>query len=119
MLFRSGRAVGTDVDRAALTVAADNAAVNGVSGRLELTERPLERLEERFDFVVANILPADLEQMATGLVRVLAPQGTLWLSGLRSAHVTWMQTTFRRLGLRPLSVRHAEDWRAVELLAGW
>lgn len=111
------RAVGTDVDPRSLSVAARNAALNRLDGRLHLTSSAPDALGEVFPLLVANILPAELEAEAERLARALAPAGSAWISGLRETHVAWMQATFRRRGLRPLGVRRRGPWVALELLA--
>lgn len=72
-------ALGVDIDPAALAAAADNAARNGVPLRLLPSSAPLD---ERFDFVVANILTNPLKLLAPLLAGRLKPGGRLALSGV-------------------------------------
>lgn len=75
----AGETVGVDIDPAALTAAADNAARNRVELRLAPSSAPLE---QRFEVVVANILTNPLMLLAPLLTSRLAPGGKLALSGV-------------------------------------
>ncbi len=69
----------TDIDRQALTSAADNAADNKCAVRiLDLKESS----GVKADFVIANILTNPLKVLAPALVGHLAPGGRLALSGI-------------------------------------
>ncbi len=75
----AGEVLGVDIDPAALTAAADNAARNGASMRLAPSSAPLV---ETFDRVVANILTNPLMLLAPLLTARLKPGGRLALSGV-------------------------------------
>ncbi len=75
----AGDVLGVDIDPAALTAAADNAARNGVAMRLAHSGAPLT---ETFDRVVANILTNPLMLLAPLLTSRLKPGGRLALSGV-------------------------------------
>lgn len=75
----AGDVLGIDIDPAALTAAADNAARNGVSMRLA---RSSDRLDETCDRVVANILTNPLMLLAPLLTARVKPGGRLALSGV-------------------------------------
>jgi ribosomal protein L11 methyltransferase len=75
----AGNVLGVDIDPAALTAAADNAARNRVAMRLAPSSAPLDEI---FDRVVANILTNPLMLLAPLLVSRLKPGGRLALSGV-------------------------------------
>ncbi|MDP1651904.1 MAG: 50S ribosomal protein L11 methyltransferase [Rhodocyclaceae bacterium] len=75
----AGDVLGVDIDPAALTAAADNAARNHVTLRLVHSN---DRLDEVFDRVVANILTNPLMLLAPLLTSRLKPGGRLALSGV-------------------------------------
>ncbi len=75
----AGDVLGIDIDPAALTAAADNAAKNGV--RLQLAHSG-DALAATFDRVVANILTNPLMLLAPLLTSRLKPGGRLALSGV-------------------------------------
>lgn len=84
------RVVACDIDPAAVTATADNAARNHVAERVEVVHvpgsptvaDPLGPIAGSFDVVVANIGAAALVDLAPHLLARVAPDGALVLSGL-------------------------------------
>jgi ribosomal protein L11 methyltransferase len=74
--------LGVDIDDNALIAARDNAANNGVTLALRHSK---EKLDERFDIVVANILTNPLCVLAPLLAGRVAPGGRIALSGVLAA----------------------------------
>ncbi|HET9156674.1 MAG TPA: 50S ribosomal protein L11 methyltransferase, partial [Myxococcaceae bacterium] len=64
----AGRVVGVDNDPMSVTLARENASLNGIDG-VELSGAPLDGVDGRFDLVVANILANTLVELAPALVR--------------------------------------------------
>lgn len=73
------RVVAVDIDEAALSAAAENAARNAVAIDLRHSREPLD---ERFDLVVANILTKPLVLLAPLLSGRLPPGGRIALTGI-------------------------------------
>ena len=77
----------TDIDPLAVRVAAENAALNRVGGRVRtviaagMDHRAIWAAAP-FDLIVANILAEPLMRLAPAVARALAPGGQLVLSGL-------------------------------------
>ena len=77
---RAVRAI--DVDPEAVAVTRENAARNGVTGRVLADTTPIEALADPYDVVVANIEAHALCAMAPALIARVAAGGTLVLSGI-------------------------------------
>lgn len=108
VLAGASRAVAIDVAEVSPAVVADNAHRNGVAARVHPSTTPLAHVDDTFDLVVANILAPTLVALAPDLVRVLAPDATVLLSGLlagRYEHVV--------AALAPLRVVRTDE------LDGW
>jgi ribosomal protein L11 methyltransferase len=113
VLAGARRAVGVDIAEAAVPVTIDNAARNGVSGRVEVSTTPLERVEGTYDVVVANILAPALIALADDLRRVVSPGGRLIISGIlaeRHDHVLAALAA-----MLPVRTTTLDGWAAVEL----
>ena len=112
-MFGAARAVGIDIAPAAVPTTEANAAANGVAGRVEVSTTDLADVEGTFDLVLANILAPTLVALADDLRRVVAPGGTLVISGiLADAHAHVLAA------LAPLQVVETEildGWAAVTL----
>ncbi|OAN52440.1 50S ribosomal protein L11 methyltransferase [Magnetospirillum moscoviense] len=110
----------TDIDPAAVKVAAINARLNGVASRFTsvLSDGYRNRALKKgrpFDIIVANILAKPLMRMAKDLAAHLAPDGVAVLSGLLDWQERMVMGTHERQGLR-LKDRVVRDGWATLLI---
>jgi len=108
----------TDIDPAAVTVAAGNAAANGVRARVTalVSDGWLHpRLARRapYDVVVANILARPLCRFAPKLAAALAPGGVAVLSGLLEWQERMVMAVHERQGLRLKSRLVVDGWATL------
>jgi ribosomal protein L11 methyltransferase len=113
------RAVGLDVDAAALTAATAHAALNGVSDRLMLVAGGPEAVHGTWPLVLANVLAAPLIEMAPMLVRRVGHRGRLVLSGVPDGVAADVEHAYRRQGMHIVSARSRAGWTAVVAAASW
>jgi ribosomal protein L11 methyltransferase len=113
------RAVGVDIDEAALRVAAGNARLNALQDRLHLSRGGPEAVTGRWPLVVANILPAPLIEMAPTLVRRIAHHGQLVLSGIPAAVEHDVESAYRHLGMQRVHAAARAGWIALVMQATW
>jgi len=102
--------LGVDIDDNALIAAGDNAANNGVTLGLRHSK---EKLEDRFDIVVANILTNPLCVLAPLLVGHLAPGGHIALSGVLAAQAEQVIATYAPLIALQVGAEH-QGWVRLE-----
>jgi ribosomal protein L11 methyltransferase len=79
------RVIASDIDPVAVRVAQANVRLNRAAGMVELMRADglgVRRLTGRHDLILANILLAPLQRLATPIARNLAPGGRVVLSGL-------------------------------------
>jgi ribosomal protein L11 methyltransferase len=79
------RVMASDIDPVAMRVARANVRLNRAAEMVELMRADglgVRRLAGRYDLVLANILLAPLQRLATPIARNLAPGGRVVLSGL-------------------------------------
>lgn len=132
----AGAVVGLDTDPVAVRVAEENAARNGMSGRVAFrlgtlpgsTPRawaatqalggaaPPGLDEGAFDLVVANILAPVISSMAPALARHTAPAGRLVVSGIIESQEADVAAALQGQGLTILRRAQEADW--VALVAG-
>lgn len=110
---------GVDVDDDALRVASENARVNGLAHRLQLTRGGPDRVEGAWPLVLANILAAPLVEMAPLLVRRVGHRGQLVLSGIPESVAGEVERTYRHLGMHRERVTSRRGWAAIVLRASW
>ncbi|MBI1179768.1 MAG: methyltransferase domain-containing protein [Alphaproteobacteria bacterium] len=115
------RVLASDIDAEAIRVARENAADNGVGGRLDLVAATgLRHAEIRarapYDLICANILARPLVDLAGGLGAALRPGGRLILSGFLRHQEAGVFAAYRNRGLRLLRRFPVGDW--VTLMVG-
>jgi ribosomal protein L11 methyltransferase len=98
------RALATDIEPWSVRVAQDNAAANGLRGRVRAIladgwRASAVRRPAPYDLVFANILARPLCAMAKDLADHLAPNGVAILAGLLGSQVAMVMAAHRRQGL--------------------
>lgn len=102
--------LGVDIDDNALIAARDNATNNAVTLDLRHSR---EKLEERFDIVVANILTNPLCVLAPLLAGRIAPRGRIALSGVLAAQANLVIAAYARLITLHVGAEH-DGWVRLE-----
>ena len=113
------QALGIDIDDEALRVAAENARINALDERLQLTRSGPESVTGTWPLVLANVLAAPLIEMAPALVRRVGHHGQLVLSGIPSSVEPDVDQAYRHLGMRRVCVRSRAGWVALVLQGSW
>ncbi len=110
----AARVVAVDDDPLAVSVAAANAASNGVAGRVRVTAgHLLDPLDRGADLLLANLTADVLEEMAAAVPARLRPGGVIVASGIIAAGLEAVRGAFERAGLVVLETRAQEEWRAL------
>lgn len=100
MAFPNASVIATDIDEAALSNAAENCAINGVSRQISLLHSSIPELSSPADLVIANLYAELLIQLRDGLFSLLKPGGTLLLSGIAVERDDEVAAVFSELPLR-------------------
>jgi ribosomal protein L11 methyltransferase len=112
-LLGAQRVVGCDIEETACRTARENARLNSVGARAEITSTPLAKLKERYDVVLANILAEENARLAPQLIERLAKGGTLILSGILQEKEPLVLAAFAGRGLGEPEVRRREEWSCL------
>ena len=90
----AARAAAFDIDPQALVATRDNAARNGLGGRLQVAA-DAARITGEFDVVLANLLAGPLIALAPELARRCRPGGEVLLAGLLDAQAAEVADAYR------------------------
>lgn len=104
--------LGVDIDAGALTVAANNAAVNQLAERVHFSAHALSELSGPYDLLVANVTGAVMSGMVADFARLLETGGWLVLSGLQGRQLEEMVGIFAARGFGVVAQFSEEPWRA-------
>jgi ribosomal protein L11 methyltransferase len=110
----------TDLDAPSVAVAAANMARNGVGARIDVAtanglDHPLIRAAGAFDLLVANILAGPLIELAPAISRVVAPAGSLLLSGLLVPQAPQVIAAYRASGFQLTRHERVHGWSTLVL----
>jgi len=119
-VWRTARIVAVDIDSESARVAAANARLNGVGGRIRAVQgdgykAPLAARGPAFDLVVENILARPLIRMAPFLQARLAHGGVAVLSGLLRRQEPAVLAAHLAVGLRLVGRRPVGEWQTLIL----
>ena len=87
--------------------------MNHLSGQAAFAAGSLNVVSERFEVVVANILLEPILAMLGPLHSVIAPKGTVVLSGVLTTEVPQLRGGLGAEGWRVVSQVSQEEWAAV------
>lgn len=107
------RTLACDIDAEACRIAGENAALNGVDDRIEITLEPLSALAGEFDLVLANILAEENIRLANELVNHVAPGGALILSGILLEKEALVAEAFAAFALDGPEITRREEWTCL------
>jgi ribosomal protein L11 methyltransferase len=110
--------VGFDNDPEAVRVSEENAALNGLAGRVNffLGDLASGLAQREADIVLANIQADVLRKFAAELVRAIAPGGTLILSGILANENAQVREVFEQLTPKwTINARVMGEWSDVVL----
>lgn len=107
--------VGIDIDPIALRYAKQNIEKNHVADKIELQELALNRVEGKFDLVVANILSEVILKLRKELYKHLDKNGILILSGIMDENESKIKKKFVSKNLPLAECYHDTDWICLVL----
>jgi len=102
----------TDIDPLAVDAARQTVRQNQLGALVEVREGSVPT-GETFDLVTANLTADILQYLANDLARALRSGGMLIASGLVASRQEEVAATLTTAGLRLISVRAEDDWRAL------
>lgn len=109
-------AYGFDIDAEAVFVARQTVATQPRPLPVRLFAGTVEAITERagFDLILANLIPAEFTPLLSSLAALLAPAGTLVLSGLMADQRRVVESELRECGLRVERAFDMEEWVALQ-----
>ena len=108
--FGASYVYGCDNDEAVIEVAKENALKNGVSCTFELNTA--DKITERFDFVLANILHNVLAEIMGDLKHIMYSGAILVLSGILNEKKSVVLDAINKYNLELLEEAHQDQWVA-------
>ena len=116
LLLGADRAVGVDLDEAALRVSIENAKLNGVSDRCEficgdvLKNGGLALPPNGFDIICANIIADTIIEISDKIGNLLTSKGRFIASGIIEERLPEVKSSLKRAGLCAIKTMCENGW---------
>jgi len=109
------KGVGIDLDEDALEISRSNLILNGVDTDMFTLRHGdlIGTIHQRFDLVVANILPGAILMLLDDIEKVLAPRGVFVCSGILREHTDSVTEKMVSGGFDISDVREEDTWVAI------
>ncbi len=113
--FGAGKVFGIDNNEVAVEIAEKNLLLNNVEKELfkVKTGNLVKEVEERFDFVVANILMEIIVVLLDDIQRILTESGIFICSGMIEGNTHRVTEKMKALGLEIIDTRTKDKWVAI------
>ncbi|MGI9512590.1 MAG: 50S ribosomal protein L11 methyltransferase [Anderseniella sp.] len=113
-------AVASDMDEDAVTVARQNAELNGTAHLMRCItatglDHPAIAAKAPYDLILANILARPLISLAPAIARALSTNGRLILSGLTDDQVRMVRAAYLAQGLSVVDAIVDDNWATLTL----
>jgi ribosomal protein L11 methyltransferase len=102
--------LGIDIDPCARVEATENVKINGLEDQIMISGQALDKMNQRYTMVLANLRYPSLKRLYARLTEVTAERGTLILSGIKNDEVDDLLDVYTKSRFKYL-------WSADEL--GW
>lgn len=107
----AARVVCLDIDAKAVAIARENALLNCVAEKLDISCNEIFHLEPSFQLILANLTAKPLLELYPHFLSLLAPAGYLIISGIIEKQVPDIEASFCRPPLLLQRRMEGEEWR--------
>lgn len=105
--------VGVDIDPCAVAEAKANVELNGLSGRIGVSDRAVETIDGVYAMVAANLRTPTLARLAPYLAGFTAPRGALVMSGIRTAECDELLGAFEKRSFMVVWIEEEQEWAGL------
>lgn len=103
-------AYGCDNDKNVIKTAKNNAKINNISDKCYFEFKTANKINEKFDFVCANILHFILIEIMPDLSRIMKDGAYLSLSGILEEKGSLVKSAILKNGLKIIEEQHKDIW---------
>ena len=109
----SKKAVGIEIDHQSARAARRNVELNGLSSKIVIRQGSWEIVPEKYDLILANLVPATLFRTGGHIPSRLIDHGKVVISGFGNNQRRDMERFFMKLGLITKDRSDLEGWNAL------
>jgi len=102
-----------DIDPCAVAEAKANVDLNGLRGRIVVSDRAAETIEGRYTLVTGNLRTPTLARLAPYIAEYTAPRGSLVMSGIRTAECDELLGAFEKRSFIVVWIEEEQEWSGL------
>ena len=111
------KGIGIDIDPCAISEARENARINGLENRLQISGNSLENIpDQSFSLITANLRLPTLNQLFSQILRLAEPKCGLVLSGIHCDEISHLLNAYMQQGFSCIWQKEEKDWAAIAML---
>ncbi len=115
VVFGIKRGVGIDIDPCARAEAKKNVKLNGLKDKIDISDRPVENINDRFSMITANLRYPTIKKLFFNINRILDKSGFLIISGIKADELKVVFSIYKETQLRCLWKEIEKDWAGIVL----
>ena len=109
------KGLGIDIDPCAIAEAAENRDLNHLQGRLAISDRKVETIDDPYSLVIANLRYPSLKHLYPQVIRLTDSNGWLILSGFRTHELHSLTELYTGCHFKAVWTADELDWAAIAL----
>jgi ribosomal protein L11 methyltransferase len=109
----AGEAMGIDIDPCAIAEAKENVKINNFENRIEICDRNVENINQKFSLITANLRYPTLKRLCSVMAERLAEGGSAVVSGVKADEVSDLLNVFARHNFRCIWEALEKDWAGL------
>ncbi|MFO7666501.1 MAG: 50S ribosomal protein L11 methyltransferase [Desulfobacterales bacterium] len=110
LLFGVKRAMGIDTDSCARKESRENAEINGLGNRIEISDMPAEKIEGKFSIITANLRYPTLINLYPVMIGLTGTDSMLVFSGVKVSEANELRSFYSKERFRCLSEEKEKNW---------
>lgn len=107
------KALAIDIDPCSRSEAKKNISLNNMEDRIQVLDRNIENINEKFSLITANLRYPTLKRLCSHISKITEKQGMVVVSGIKTDEVTDILNTFTRKGFSCTWKEFEKDWVAL------
>jgi len=113
VLFGAGGATGIDTDPCARKEAMENAGINGIGNRVEISDMPVEEIKGRFSIITANLRCPTLISLYPLMLKLTGKGSMLVFSGIKIPEANDLRLLYTESHFIMSREESEKDWCAI------
>jgi ribosomal protein L11 methyltransferase len=113
------KALAIDIDPCSRSEAKENILLNNMDHRIQVLDRDIEQINEKFFLITANLRYPTLARLCSLISKITEKPGMVVISGIKTDEVTDILNSYTRKGFRCTWKAVEKDWVGMVFVKSW